>query len=519
MRREQMAAQAVDGKGGWDVVIIGGGATGLGVAVDASLRGYRTLLLEQCDFAKATSSRSTKMAHGGVRYLQQGNLSLVMEALRERGIMVKNAPHLAHSLAFIVPSYRWWEQPYYGTGLKLYDMLAGDLSFGSSRFLSRQATLDLLPNIEPTSLLGGVLFHDGQFDDARLAVNLAQTAAENGAVLLNYARVVDLSKRSGRVAGVRFLDTESGEEHEAQAKVVINATGPFTDAVRKLDEPGTRSIIRPSQGVHLVLDRKFLPGKAALMVPKTTDGRVLFAVPWHNRLLVGTTDTPVDSPSLEPRPFDREIDFILENVRRYLVRDPDRSDVLAAYAGVRPLVASGGNRSTSAISRDETILVSKSGLVTIAGGKWTTYRRMAQKTVDRAASAAALECRPCRTESQRIHGHTASCAEADELSFYGSDAAVIRQIARSQPAFAERIHPRLPVIGAQIVHAVREEMCRTVEDFLARRTRALLLDARASMEAADQVAAVMAGELGRDDAWRKQQTAEFRKLAEGYLPG
>ncbi len=519
MKREDMAAKAADGSGGWDVVIIGGGATGLGIAVDASLRGYRTLLLEQHDFAKATSSRSTKMAHGGVRYLQQGNLGLVMEALRERGIMVRNAPHLVHSLSFIVPTYRWWEQPYYGTGLKLYDMLAGDLSLGSSRFLSRQETLDLLPNVEPRNLFGGVLFHDGQFDDARLAVNLAQTAAENGAVLLNYARVVELLKRSGRVSGVRFQDVETGVEQEVQSRVVINATGPFTDAVRRLDDADSRSIIRPSQGVHLVLGRSFLPGEAALMVPRTTDGRVLFAVPWHNRLIVGTTDTPVDAPALEPRPLDREIDFILENVRRYLTRDPERTDVLAAYAGVRPLVASGGNGRTSAISRDETILVSRSGLVTIAGGKWTTYRKMAEKTVDRAASVGGLDERPCRTAAQRIHGYLSDPGERDDLDFYGSDAAVVRQIARSTPALAGQIHPRLPVIGAQAVHAVREEMCRTVEDFLARRTRSLLLDARASIEAAETVATIIAGELGRDGSWCRRETAAFKSLAERYLVG
>ena len=395
----------------WDLVIVGGGATGLGCAVEAASRGYRTLLLEQSDFAKGTSSRSTKLVHGGVRYLRQGNVALVLDALRERGRLLRNAPHLVHDLPFVVPNYAWWEGPFYGIGLKMYDLLAGRSGFGRSKHLSREETLQHLPTLEPEGLDGGVIYYDGQFDDARLAANMAQTAAEQGGVLVNYCEVVGLLKAEGEVCGVRARDAESGEEHELAARAVINATGVFTDAVRRMDDPSVKPMIVPSQGVHITLDRRFLPGDTAIMVPKTDDGRVLFAIPWHDVLLVGTTDTPVENIPLEPRPFEEELNFLLEHAGRYLTYDPTADDVLSAFAGLRPLVGSpdagGADEGTAALSRDHTLHIANSGLITIAGGKWTTYRKMAEDTIDQAATLADLEDRESVTKALHIHGHSA----------------------------------------------------------------------------------------------------------------
>jgi len=503
---------------GWDVIVVGGGATGLGVAVDAAARGYGTLLLEQSDFAKGTSSRSTKLIHGGVRYLRQGNVSLVLEALRERGILRQNAPHLVHDVPFVVPSYDWWESPFYGVGLRVYDLLAGKHGFGASRLLSRDETLERLPTIETEGLRGGVLYYDGQFDDARLAIALAATAADLGAALLNYMPVVGLVKEAdGIVRGVRARDAESGREHVLRSRVVVNATGAWTDALRLLDDAGAGPLIRPSQGVHIVLDRRFLPGDSAIMVPHTDDGRVLFAIPWHGRIVVGTTDTPVAEAALEPRPLPEELEFLLVHAARYLRDDPRPEDVLSTFAGIRPLVGNPAEERSAAISRDHTLLVSDSGLVTITGGKWTTYRRMAQDTVDHAALVASLPERPCPTEALRLHGHTEASEKYGSLSTYGTDAERIQALARQDPSLAAALHPRLPYIAAEVAWAAREEMARTVEDALARRTRALLLDARASIEAAPRVASILAAELGRDARWQDEQVARYRELALGYL--
>ena len=517
MRRETMMA-ALDEGGAWDFIVIGGGATGLGVAIDAASRGYRTLLLEQSDIAKGTSSRSTKLVHGGVRYLQQGNVSLVIEALKERGLLLANAPHLVRNLSFVVPNYEWWEGPFYGIGLKMYDLLAGKQGFGRSRMLSRERTLQLLPTLEPEGLNGGVIYYDGQFDDARLAVNMAQTAAEQGAAILTYTRVTGLLRESGEVAGVVARDEETGAEREIRAGVVVNATGPWTDDIRRMDDPGASSMIRPSQGVHLVLPRDFLPGESAIMVPKTDDGRVLFAIPWLDRVVVGTTDTAVDEALLEPRPLEEEVAFLLEHAGRYLHRDPARSDVLSVFAGLRPLVGAEGGEATSSLSRDHTLLISDSGLVTITGGKWTTYRKMAEDTVDQAATLAGLDDRKCITRDLRIHGYHANAARFGELSHYGSDAPEIRDLLRESDDYARPLHPALPARAGEVVWAVRREMARTVEDFLSRRTRSLLLDARAAIEAAPRVAALMAAELQRDDAWADAQVDAFTELARAYLP-
>jgi glycerol-3-phosphate dehydrogenase len=500
-----------------DITVIGGGATGVGVAIDAASRGYSVVLFEQSDFGKGTSSRSTKLIHGGVRYLQQGNVPLVMEALKERGILRKNAPHLVHDLPFVVPNYQWWEAPFYGIGMRVYDALAGRYGFGPSRNLSREETIERIPTIETDGLRGGVVYHDGQFDDARLLINMAETAAEQGAALLNYVHVDGLLKDdAGFVTGVSATDLESGRTLSVRSRVVLNCTGVFSDGVRQLDDPAATPIIRPSQGVHIVLDRSFLPGDSAIMVPHTDDGRVLFAIPWHDRVLIGTTDTPVEVPSLEPVPLPEEVDFILEHAVRYLTKDPSRRDVLSVFAGLRPLVDH-GESDTAAVSREHTILVSSSGLVSVAGGKWTTYRRMAEDAVDHSATLAGLEPRECITRELDIHGIHRHADQFGDLAIYGSDALAIQEIAAAKPGLEARIHPRLTTIAAEVVWAVHSEMARTVDDFLARRTRALLLDARAAIEAADTVARIMAQELEHDAAWAQNQAEAFRSLADRYI--
>jgi glycerol-3-phosphate dehydrogenase len=501
----------------WDIVVIGGGATGLGVAADAASRGYRTVLLEAEDFAQGTSSRSTKLIHGGVRYLQQGNVGLVLEALRERGLLTRNAPHLVAHLAFVVPNYVWWEAPFYGVGLRIYDLLAGRLGLGPSRRLTRDETLAHLPTIEPEGLKGGVVYYDGQFDDARLAVTLARTAADLGAVVANHMPVVKLVKSLDLVRGVVARDKEAGTEFELAAKVVVNATGAFSDHLRRMDDPGSADIIAPSQGVHLVLDRSFLPGECAIMVPRTDDGRVLFCIPWLGRVLVGTTDTPLDAVVAEPCPLAEEIDFLLEHAARYLTKDPTRADVLSAFAGIRPLVKASDAQGSASVPRDHSVLVSKSGLVTVAGGKWTTYRKMAEDTVAQAAWVAGLDERPCVTESLRLHGWRRRSVRPDHRRAYGTDAPHVRALARSNPEWSRRLHRRLPYTAAEVLWAVRHEMARTVEDVLSRRTRALILDARASLEAAPVVAEILAAELGNDPAWQRRQVTAFRALAARYL--
>jgi len=517
MTRPDMLAAATASREPWDLVVIGGGATGLGIAVDSAARGYRTLLLEQHDFAKGTSSRSTKLIHGGVRYLQQGNVGLVLEALRERGLLTQNAPHLVGHLSFIVPNYTWWEAPFYGVGLKIYDLLAGKLGLGPSKHLSREETLQRLPTLEPEGLKGGIIYYDGQFDDARLAVTLAQTAADHGATLLNYAPVVALVKKSDLVRGVVARDAETGREFEAAARVVINATGVFTDSVRRLDEPEAEPLVTVSQGVHIVLPKSFLPGDSAIMVPKTDDGRVLFAIPWHGRALIGTTDTPVAEAELEPRALPEEIDFLLTHAARYLSKDPRREDVLSVFAGLRPLRKTDGTGDTASVPRDHGVLVSKSGLVTITGGKWTTYRKMAEDTVNQAATVGEIDERPCITNSLRLHGWQNPPTSPGLLQCFGSDAEKLRELTASQPDLAAPLHAALPVTAAEIVWAARHEMARTVEDALARRTRALLLDARASAEAAPRAAGLMARELGRDEAWQHEQVRAYRALAKDYV--
>jgi glycerol-3-phosphate dehydrogenase len=485
-----MLARIDTQRGPWDIVVIGGGATGAGVALDAASRGYSVLLLEQHDFGKGTSSRSTKLVHGGVRYLAQGNLSLVREGLRERAILRANAPHLVFDLALVVPAYEWWERPYYGAGLTLYDLLARHSSFGRSRLLSRAETLARVPAVRPDGLRGGIEYHDGQFDDARLLIASLQTAAGRGACVLNYAPVVGLTRTGdGRIDGVVARDLESARELRAAARVVVNATGAFVDEVRRMADADAGMLVQPSQGIHLVLDGSFLGGTAAIMVPRTTDRRVMFALPWHGHTLLGTTDTPIAAASLEPRARDDEIAFVLETAGRCLRRQPERGDILSVFAGVRPLVRRRNTKETAALSRDHTLRVEASGLVTTTGGKWTTYRRMAEETVDCAAAAAGLARRPCVTASLRIAGETAGSRPQDALQLTDED----------------------------VRRAVRDEMARTVEDVLARRCRALFLNAAAARDMAPRVAALMAAELGRDETWQRDQIAAFTALASEYL--
>jgi glycerol-3-phosphate dehydrogenase len=517
MHRSHMLARLDQHQDAWDIVVIGGGATGVGIAVDAASRGYDVLLVEQHDFGKGTSSRSTKLVHGGVRYLEQGNIALVMEALKERGLLRQNAPHLVSNLAFVVPNYDWWEAPFYGLGLKVYNALAGKYGFGPSEILTREETLARLPTIKTDGLRGGVVYYDGQFDDARLLINLVATAAEQGATLLNYVRVVDITKGAdGFVDGVVIADQESGRRWTVTARVVINATGAFSDSVRRLAEPGVSALIAPSQGIHLVFHESFLAANAAIMVPHTTDGRVMFAIPWHGHTLVGTTDTPIDTPSLEPAPLQEEIDFILETAARYLDKAPTRDDVLSVFVGIRPLVKSGDGKLTAALSRDHTIHIDPSGLLTTTGGKWTTYRNMAEHTVDQAADLARLAERPCVTRTLNVHGFHTHAERFGAFSIYGSDAVAIQELIGATPSLGAALHADLPYTAAEVVWATRHEMARSVEDVLARRTRALFLNARAAVAMAPVVAQLMAGELDWDAARQAEEVAAFAALARGY---
>lgn len=503
----------------WDILIIGGGATGLGAGVDAASRGYDTLLLEQADFAKGTSSRSTKLVHGGVRYLAQGDIALVLEALHERGLMRQNAPHLVKDQVFIIPNYVWWDGPFYTIGMKVYDMMAGKLGLGPSEHISKEETIKYIPNLSEKGLSGGVIYYDGQFDDARLAVNLAQTMVENKGSAINYFEVVDLLKSDeGMVCGVKAKDHESGKTHTIKAKVVINATGVFVDNILKMNDKNAKKTIKPSQGIHIILDKSFLQGESAIMIPKTSDGRVLFAVPWHGKVVVGTTDTQVDYESLEPRALEEEIEFILSTAAQYLKKDPTRKDVLSIFAGLRPLAApEDDSEETKEISRGHKLIVSESCMITMTGGKWTTYRKMAEDIIDKAAMIAGLDERKCVTKNMPIHGYVANVDHSNHQYIYGSDLVKIQKLISNQPELADVLHPNLPFTKAEVVWAVRYEMARNLDDVLARRVRALFLDARASIEMAPEVARLIANELNYDDNWIKNEIATFTKLAKGYI--
>ncbi len=502
----------------WDVLIIGGGATGLGCAVDSASRGYKTVLLDMHDFAKGTSSRSTKLVHGGVRYLQQGDVSLVIEALKERGLLIQNAPHLVSHQSFIVPSYKWWNGPFYGVGLKVYDALAGKLGIKKSKSLSKEEVLEKIPTLESEGLNGGTIYYDGQFDDSRLAINLAQTAVDHGATVINYMKVTGLIKNSpGYITGVKVQNMIDGSSMEISARVVINATGIFSDSILEMDDFKHQRMIQCAQGVHIVLDKEFLPGNAAIMVPHTDDGRVLFAVPWHGKALVGTTDTPINKPSLEPIALEEEVEFILKHAKKYLTKDPKRSDVKSVFAGLRPLVKPQDAKSTAEISRSHHLQVSGSGLVTIAGGKWTTYRKMAEDTINQAELVAGLENTSCKTENLRIHGWLKNIDSDNHLHVYGSDEVGLRKLLEENPEWNEPLHQNLPYLKGEVIWAVRNELAITIEDVLSRRTRALLLDAKASLEMAPEVGRLIASEFGYDEAWVQQEVKEYEALARNYI--
>ncbi|WP_185882051.1 glycerol-3-phosphate dehydrogenase/oxidase [Blattabacterium cuenoti] len=509
----------------WDVVVIGGGATGLGIALDSASRGYKTLLLEQSDFSKGTSSRSTKLVHGGIRYLAQGNIKLVYEALQERGHLLKNAPHLVKKQRFVIPIFSWRMGLLYWAGLKFYEWLAGSLSFGKSQFLSRNETLKMFPEIRPNSLKGGILYYDGQFDDARLAINIAQTCVQQGGVVLNYFQVKNLIKEIGKISGVIAYDLETRKKYSIYSKTVINATGVFSDSISKMDESTWPILIKPSQGTHIVLNKSFFSSSNAIVIPKTTDGRILFSVPWYDHVLIGTTDTFLDKSDLEPKPLEEEIDFILHTFKQYFVYTPKRKDILSAFSGLRPLFvprhfSSSSTTQTKDISRSHKLMISPSGLVTIIGGKWTTYRKMAEETVNKAIEIGKLNKVPSITKNMKIYGSISSCKNHNfHWKKYGEDESHIQKLIEENPLWGESLISKCPsyyCTEAEVIWMVRHEMARTIEDVLARRFRLLFLNAKKAIDIAPRVAALMAQELSRDKTWEKSQVAAFKELAMQY---
>ena len=501
----------------WDVVVVGGGCTGLATALDSAARGYRTLLLERGDFTGGTSSRSTKLIHGGVRYLRQGEVGLVYGSLRERRRLLRNAPHLVNDLSLVVPAYRWWERPYFGAGLKVYDALAAGRNLGSSRMLSRRDCLNRISTLQGRGLHGGVLFHDGQFDDARLGWAMLRTAVSLGCVALNYAEVTGLVESRGAVKGVRVRDLEGGAEWEVRGAVVVNAAGPFADSIRRMDDPEQNPAVVLSRGAHIVVSSAFLPGHTAVLVPRTDDGRVLFAIPWHGHVVIGTTDVAVDEPSREPGASEEEVDYLIEHAARYLTRAITRPDILSAWAGLRRLMAAGPEQNTAALSRGHSVGVSPQGLVTVTGGKWTTCRKIAQDTVNVAADVGGLSPAHARTAALRLHGYSRRGDVRYPWKVYGTDAGTIRELEEADERLSGLMHPALPYRMSQAAWAARSEMAVRLEDVLARRTRALFLNARAAVEAAPGVVAVMARELGRNERWAAGEVRAFTRLASRYV--
>ncbi|MCC7335254.1 MAG: glycerol-3-phosphate dehydrogenase/oxidase [Pirellulaceae bacterium] len=545
MNRQAMLAALTSDSDPWDIIVIGGGATGLGTALDAASRGYRVALLEAHDFAKGTSSRSTKLIHGGVRYLRQGQVKMVRESLHERGRLRRNAPHIVHSRKFVIPSYQMGGRYYFFAGMKAYDLLAGRLGFEASRLLSTRQTLAALPTLKADGLHGGVAYADGQFDDARLAIALAQTLVEQGGVPINYApcvRLIHRGNKRGQLSGVVARDTETGNEFELRGRVVVNATGVFGESIMQLDDFEESNSDKPSkaspagggsnndaprivasQGTHIVLPQEFLPSTSAMLIPHTDDARVLFAIPWHGRTLFGTTDNRVERINIEPEALETEIDYLLEHAARFLTKQPQRSDILSVFAGLRPLVGHSSKTATSKLSREHEILTSASGLITVIGGKWTTYRKMGQDVVDLAARVGGLPPKASCTAELPLHGASNiagtdwEATSENPLDIYGSDRNALLDLMEQQTDYATRLVPELPYLTAQVAWAVEHEMARSVEDVLSRRLRALLLDARASMAAAPAVAQLMQQLLQKDEAWRSSQLDAFCDLAQQYL--
>lgn len=509
----------------YDLAIVGGGATGLGVALDAAARGYKVILMESDDFAKGTSSRSTKLVHGGVRYLAQGNISLVREALHERSTLLHNASYIAQPLAFVMPSYRWWEGAFYGLGLKLYDLLAGKAGLGKTRFLDRNTTLQHLPMLREQGLKGGIQYWDGQFNDARLAIALARTAAAHGALLLNYCKAVELEYTEGRIDGLRCEDVLSGEQYRVRARCVVNAAGVWVDALRDMDGPAHQAaggqpikpMVAPSQGVHIVVDREFLASDTAMMIPKTVDGRVLFAVPWLGKVILGTTDTPRHDLAREPLPFKEEIEFILGESARYLRKAPTRADIRSIWVGLRPLVKpqDDDGETTKALSREHTVIVSRTGLVTVTGGKWTTYRAMAQDVLQKCIAKHLLPAKlPSSTAKlaligseagAALHSSGTSLSAAPGMHSYGQDAQFLSTLPGVDHWLCEGLSE------AMVHYAARYEYAITVEDMLARRSRLLFLNAELAASLAKEVGKLLRQETGLDP-----QIDAFEALAAQY---
>lgn len=502
----------------WDIAVIGGGASGLGVALDALSRGLSVVLVEKADFAKGTSSRSTKLVHGGVRYLAQGDIALVFEALKERGRLLQNAPHLTHNQPFIIPIYSLFDFLQYSIGLKIYDWMAGRLRLGKSRIISKEETIQRLPQIKQDGLKGGVVYHDGQFDDARLALSVAMTCDEMGGCLLNYMRVTDLLKdQKGQINGIKVRDEIEKGKFKIVAKMVVNATGVFADKILQMDQPDAPKSIQPSQGIHLVLEQSFLGGNDALMIPKTSDGRVLFAVPWLDKLVVGTTDTLREKAKLEPEALSKEVDFILETAGSYLIKPPSRKDIKSVFAGLRPLARpKEGSTKTKEISRSHKVIVSKSKLVSITGGKWTTFRKMGEDTVKEFTRITGSPLPPSTSASICYHGYTET-PQKGHWKGYGLNALSIQNIIKDYPELGQNLHPAYPYTCAEVIWSTRFEMAMKVEDILSRRMRVLILDARSALEMAPIVAELMAKELGKDEKWIVAELEDFQKLANKYI--
>ncbi|WP_425420727.1 glycerol-3-phosphate dehydrogenase/oxidase [Phaeodactylibacter xiamenensis] len=519
MKRNENIAKIKNQSEPWDLAVIGGGASGLGIALDALSRGLSVVLLEKVDFAKGTSSRSTKLLHGGVRYLAQGDVFLVLEALKERGLMMKNAPHLSGKQAFIIPIYTRWDQLKYGVGLKVYDLMAGRLRIGRSHIISRKKVVEKIPTIKQEGLLGGVVYYDGQFDDARLAVAVAQTCSDMGGCVVNYTEVTGLSKAAdGKINGVEAKDLVEGEAFSIPAKSVVNATGVFSDTILKMDQPGVRKSILPSQGAHLALDLSFLGGKDALMIPETPDGRVLFGIPWFGTLILGTTDTPRSEAEAEPKALEEEIDFILETAADYLVKPPTRADVLSVFAGLRPLAApKTEGAATKEVSRSHKIVVSDSDLFSILGGKWTTFRQMGEDMVDEILKVKKMSAKGSTSAQIRLHGYPNGHPPEGHWRVYGSEAKAIQALIAEQPELQQPLHPKYPNTKAEVVWMARHEMAQRIEDVLARRLRTLFMDAQAALDMAAPVGKILQEELGRDDAWYEKEVADFQAVARGYL--
>lgn len=519
MKREEQLSRLGDSEKVWDVVVIGGGATGLGCAVDAASRGYSVVLLEREDFAKCTSSRSTKLVHGGVRYLQKLEIDLVREALHERGIMKRNAPHLVKDQSFVISNYSYWDNLLYFCGLLFYDVLSFGFGYGRSRYISAKKVMHYIPTSQSQGLKGGVVYHDGQFDDSRMAINLAQTAIEQGAVVVNYTAAEQiLHNREGNISGVVARDTINGRTYNLKARCVINAAGIFVDEIMQMDNAQHGRSIVPSQGTHIVLDKKFLQSDYAIMVPKTSDGRVLFAVPWHDKVVVGTTDIERQKSESEPRPLAEEIEFILATASHYMNPAPTRADILSVFAGQRPLAApQKEGKSSKEVSRSHKIIVSDNKLITITGGKWTSYRLMAEETINQAIKSGLLPKRKCCTRTLKVHGWRPAPDLKDHLYVYGSDQDAIRALEAEHPVLAERISEKYDYTAAEVVWAAREEMAQTVEDVLARRVRLLFIDAREAKMAARRVAELMAAEVGHDSVWIEAQIESFNAIADNYI--